>query len=158
VKIQLLAVGKTQKQYVSNGIKDYTERLKHYIPFEMHVIQPTKKNAKHVSGQLLSKLEDEALMKKINSDDFIILLDERGKSFRSIEFAQFLQKKFLETHKRMIFVIGGAWGFGENIKKRANTMISLSEMTFSHQLIRLFFLEQLYRAFTIMKNEPYHNE
>lgn len=158
MKIAFVYIGKTQKKFIQQGIDEYSNRIKHYVPFEIIMVNPPKKMQKSSSKEEVIKQEEANLLKVLKDDDFIILLDEKGKSYRSVEFAEYLQKLFLIGNKRMVFVIGGAWGFSSHFKKRAHGILSLSKMTFSHQIIRIIFLEQLYRAFTIIKNEPYHNE
>ncbi len=158
VKLVLIVIGKTQKGYLSEAVVDFSERIKHYMPFEIIMIPTIKKSQKIASKNEILQAEESAMMKYIRDDDYLIILDERGKSFRSVEFADYLQKVFLTGNKRMVFVIGGAWGIGGSLKKKANVQLSVSKMTFSHQLVRLIFLEQLYRALTILRNEPYHNE
>lgn len=158
MKIVLLYTGQTQKKYMEGAISDYVGRIKHYVPFESEEISIPKKNQKIAAKNEVVKAEENGFMKHIRDDDYVILLDEKGKSFRSVEFAEYLQKIFLRGQKRMVFVIGGAWGVGKTVKARADLMVSLSKMTFSHQIVRIIFLEQLYRALTILKNEPYHNE
>lgn len=135
---------------------DYSKRLGHYIQFEMNVI-PDIKNAKNLSETLQKKAEGDEILKRINASETLILLDENGKSYSSEKFSEFLQKKMNSGLKNLVFVIGGPYGFSDEIYDRANGKISLSSMTFSHQMVRLFFIEQLYRAFTILRNEPYHH-
>lgn len=158
MKLVLLNIGQTQKKYMDDAFSDYTGRIKHYVPFESLEISIPKKSQKMGSTNEVIKAEENAFMKYIRDDDFVMLLDEKGKSFRSVEFAEHLQKIFLRGQKRMVFVIGGAWGVGKKVKAKADLLVSLSKMTFSHQMARIIFLEQLYRALTILKNEPYHNE
>jgi len=157
MKIKLLVVGKTNNRHLISLIDDYTKRLKFYIPFEMEII-PDIKRAKNMSEANLKKAEGDAILKHIATADNVILLDEKGKSFSSVGFSKLLQKKMNSGLKTLVFVIGGPYGFGEDVYNRANGKISLSSMTFSHQMVRLFFVEQLYRAFTILRNEPYHHE
>lgn len=135
---------------------DYSKRLGHYIQFEMNVILDIK-NAKNLSETLQKKAEGDEILKRINASETLILLDEKGKSYSSEKFSEFLQKKMNSGLKNLVFVIGGPYGFSDEIYDRANGKISLSSMTFSHQMVRLFFIEQLYRAFTILRNEPYHH-
>jgi len=156
MKIVLIQIGKTHFDFVDEGFDVFAKRLKHYCKFESHVFElPTK--LKSADIDTIKKNEGELLMKKISSTDFLILLDENGKEFHSKDFAQFIQKQSLHQSS-LTFVIGGAYGFSKGIYERANAQLSLSKMTFSHQLIRLIFAEQLYRAFTIIKGEPYHHE
>jgi len=157
MKIKLLAIGKTDDKNLQVLINTYEKRLKHYIKFELEII-PDIKNVKNLSIKLQKEKEGELILKKLQPTDSLVLLDEKGKEFRSIEFSSFLQKKMNTGVKQMVFVIGGPYGFSEKVYKKAVGKISLSKMTFSHQMIRLFFVEQLYRAFTILKNEPYHHE
>jgi 23S rRNA (pseudouridine1915-N3)-methyltransferase len=157
MKIKLLAIGKTDDKNLQALVQSYENRLKHYIRFEIELI-PDIKNAKNLSKNQLKEKEGELILKKIKSDDNLILLDEKGHEFRSIEFSRFLQKKMNSGIKQMILVIGGPYGFSEKVYQKSTGKISLSKMTFSHQMIRLFVVEQIYRAFTILKNEPYHHE
>ena len=157
MKIKLLAIGKTDDKQLKTLIESYEQRLKHYIKFELEVI-PDLKNAKHLSEKEQKQREGELILKRIASGDQLILLDEKGHQFRSIEFSRFLQKKLNAGIKQLVFVIGGPYGFSEEVYQKAQGKVALSKMTFSHQMIRLFFVEQLYRAFTILKNEPYHHE
>ncbi|WP_448607391.1 23S rRNA (pseudouridine(1915)-N(3))-methyltransferase RlmH [Paenimyroides ceti] len=157
MNIKLLAIGKTDNKSLQALIDDYTKRLSFYIKFDMEII-PDIKNAKNLSENQQKEKEGEMILSKINTTDQLILLDENGKSFTSIGFSEELQKKMNSGIKTLVFVIGGPYGFSEEVYKKANGKISLSEMTFSHQMIRLFFIEQLYRGFTILKNEPYHHQ
>ncbi len=157
MQIKLLTVGKTDHASILELIKEYESRLSHYIRFELEVI-PDLKNTKSLSEASQKEKEGELILKKILTADELILLDERGKSFSSVEFSSLLQKKMNSGLKTLIFVIGGPYGFSEAVYARANGKISISKMTFSHQMIRPFFIEQLYRAFTILKGEPYHHE
>ncbi len=157
MKIELWVVGKTSFDYIDDGVEVYLKRLKNYIPFQIMVFQDIK-NAKNMSPDELKKKEGEQMLSKLSSDDFFVLMDENGKEFSSVEYANYLEKQMIQGKKRLIFVIGGAFGFSKEMYDRANQKISLSKMTFSHQMIRLFFVEQLYRAMTILKNEPYHNQ
>lgn len=157
MKITLLTVGKTDKDWVKQGIDIYASRMKHYFPFSIVEI-PELKNASSLSQEQIKTKEGELILKNIKPNDDVILLDERGREFSSMEFAKVLQDKISYTGKDIVFVIGGAYGFAEVVKQRSNSKISLSRMTFSHQMVRAIFVEQLYRAFTIMKGEPYHHE
>ena len=157
MKITLLTVGKTDKDWVKQGIDIYASRMKHYFPFTIVEI-PELKNASSLSQEQIKTKEGELILKNIKPTDDVILLDERGKEFSSMEFAKTLQDKISYTGKDSVFVIGGAYGFAEAVRQRSNSKISLSRMTFSHQMVRAIFVEQLYRAFTIMKGEPYHHE
>lgn len=156
MKVELLLVGKTNNSHFLAGMDDYAGRITHYLPFHITTI-PDLRNTKKLSQNQQKEMEGELILKHISPSDCVVLLDEHGKEFRSTEYAQWLQKKQL-TSKRLVFVIGGAYGFSEAVYARANEKISLSKMTFSHQMVRLIFLEQLYRACTILKGEPYHHE
>ena len=157
MKIKLLAIGKTDDSRLEGLIAEYQKRLGHYIKFELELI-PDLKKAKHLSEKEQKQREGELILKRVTAADQLILLDEKGHQFRSVEFSRFLQKKLNAGIKQLIFVIGGPYGFSEAVYQKAQGKVSLSKMTFSHQMIRLFFIEQLYRAFTILKNEPYHHE
>jgi 23S rRNA (pseudouridine1915-N3)-methyltransferase len=157
MKIRLIVVGKTNSAYLKTGEGDYEDRLKHYCKFEELLI-PQIKNGGKLSNKDLKIKEGKLILKYIDSVDQVVVLDEKGKSFSSIDFSNFLNKKLLTSAKCLVFVIGGAFGFSEEVYKRANSKLSLSKMTFSHQMIRLIFKEQLYRAFTILKGEKYHHE
>ena len=156
MKVELWQIGKTNEAYLREGIAQYEKRLGHYLPFQIYTFSELKKMGKLPKAQLKMK-EGEMVLKQLKKDDFLVLLDERGKAFTSAAFAEFIEHKMALSHKRLIFLIGGAFGFPETLYNRANATLSLSKMTFSHQMIRLFFVEQLYRAMTILKNEPYHN-
>jgi 23S rRNA (pseudouridine1915-N3)-methyltransferase len=155
MQITLIQIGKTKFSYLQDGISDYQKRLKHYINFEEVTIADLK-NAKNLSSAEIKKKEGEMLLKLIDKAAFLVLLDERGKQSSSEEFAEFIRKN-MNSGKDIVLVIGGAYGFSEDVYSRANDRISLSKMTFSHQLVRLIFAEQLYRAMTIIKGEPYHH-
>lgn len=157
MNIELKVVGKTAFDYLKEGIQIYEKRMKKYCSFSMTII-PDIKNAKNLNQTLIKKKEGEVILKKISNQDFLILLDEKGKNYTSVGFAKLLDTKLLPNGKKIIFLVGGAYGFSKEVYDRSNMKISLSSMTFSHQMIRLFFIEQLYRAFTIMNNEPYHHE
>ena len=157
MKIVLLTIGKTSEKYLIEGIAQYQKRLKHYTQFEMFEISNLK-NAKNFSNAEIIKKEGELILKQLQNSDHLVLLDDKGKDFTSPKYAQKLQQWMLSGKKRVVFVVGGAYGFSEQVYKRGNEKISLSKMTFSHQIVRLFFVEQLYRAFTILNNEPYHHE
>jgi 23S rRNA (pseudouridine1915-N3)-methyltransferase len=157
MKITLLVVGKTTDSYINEGISVYENRLKHYINFQMIVIQELK-NTKNITEVQQKEKEGESILKNIQNNDYVALLDDKGSHFTSIQFSDFLSKSMINSIGNMVFVVGGPYGFSDNIYKRANTKVSLSKMTFSHQMIRLFFVEQVYRAMTILKNEPYHHE
>ena len=156
MKTNLLLVGKTTDKHFNAGIKDYAERITHYMPFEINVI-PELKNTKAMSEDVQKEKEGELILKEIQGGDTVVLLDEHGSEMRSIEFASWLEKKQLHA-RRLVFVVGGPYGFSKDVYARADEKISLSRMTFSHQMIRLVFTEQVYRACTIIKGEPYHHE
>ena len=157
MKIKLLAIGKTDDKNLQNLIETYKNRLKHYINFEIEII-PDLKNVKNLSEAQQKEKEGTLILKRLNATDVLILLDEKGKEFRSVAFSQFLQKKMNAGIKQLVVVIGGPYGFSEAVYEKSQGKISLSKMTFSHQMIRLFIVEQIYRAFTILKKEPYHHE
>lgn len=156
MKITLLVVGKTTDSHIISLIDDYKKRLTHYVPFELQVI-PELKNAKALSEAQQKQMEGELILKTVGATGHVILLDEHGKEYRSIEFADYLQKRML-SGQDLTFVVGGPYGFSPEVYARANGKISLSQMTFSHQMIRLIFVEQIYRAMTILRGEPYHHE
>ena len=157
MKIKLLAIGKTDDKNLQVLIQKYEKRLKHYIKFELDII-PDLKNVKNLSESEQKEKEGTLILKKINSIDQLILLDEKGALHTSMEFSKLMQKKMNSGIKQLVLVIGGPYGFSEAVYKKAQGKISFSKMTFSHQMIRLFVVEQIYRAFTILKNEPYHHE
>lgn len=157
MKIALLMIGKTDARYFAEAIDEYRQRLTHYVPFEMQVI-PDIKNAKSLSESQQKEREGEMLLKVLQAGDYIVLLDERGKEMTSKQFASYLEKKMGSVSRRLVFIIGGPYGFSEALYKIANEKLSLSQMTFSHQMIRLLFIEQIYRAMTILNGEPYHHE
>ena len=157
MKITFLTVGKTTNPHLIKLQEEYQNRLKYYIPFETVVI-PELKNTKNLSISEQQEKEADLILKAFEANDEVILLDEKGKQYTSMGFSEFIAKKMLASHKRIIFVVGGPYGFSERVYQRANGKISLSAMTFSHQMIRLIFTEQLYRAMTILKGEPYHHE
>lgn len=155
MKIECWVIGKTSEKYLQEGIDRYCKRLTHYLPFQLLVVPDVRGGGK--PPEQIKALEGEAILKKLTNDDLLILLDERGRQFGSEAFARFLDQQLQLPQRRLIFLTGGAWGFSEAVYNRANGLLSLSAMTFSHQMVRLFFLEQLYRAMTILRNEPYHN-
>ena len=157
MKIQLTVIGKTNQDFVQKGLDEFSNRLKHYIPFEINVIADIK-NTKNLSQEQQKEKEGELILKNFQPGDYLVLLDERGKEFSSLQFANYLEKKTHIVGKKLVFVIGGPYGFSQKVYEAASEKISLSRMTFSHQLIRLIFVEQLYRAMTILNNEPYHHE
>jgi 23S rRNA (pseudouridine1915-N3)-methyltransferase len=157
MKITLLLTGKTTDKHIAELIDIYTNRIKKYSVFEI-ITLPDVKNTKNMPVQEQKMKEATKIIQSFSDDDYIVLLDERGKELRTVEFSGVLEKMFFLPKKRIVFVIGGPWGFAKAIYDRADYKISLSKMTFPHQLVRLLFLEQLYLAFTIIKNEPYHHE
>lgn len=157
MKITLLTVGKTDKDWVRQGMDIYMSRLKHYIPFNVVEI-PELKNVSALTKDQIKTREGELILKSLRHTDDVILMDERGKQYSSVEFAKILQDKISYIGKDIVFVIGGAYGFSQAVYERADSKISLSRMTFSHQMVRAIFVEQIYRAFTIMRGEPYHHE
>ena len=156
MKIQLLLIGKTGFPFVREGMDEYSKRIKRYVDFSVQTI-PDLKGTSSWSVDQLKEEEGRRILKTLDPRDFVILLDERGKDPDSFEFARFMEKQMLASVKSMVFVIGGAYGFSKDVYARGNSRLSLSRMTFSHQVIRMFFLEQLYRAFTILRGEPYHH-
>ena len=156
MKTILILVGKTTDKHFQAGISDYAERIAHYMPFDIVTI-PELRNTKSLSEDQQKTMEGELILKQLQPSDTLVLLDEHGKEFRSIELAKWLEQK-QQTARRLVFVIGGPYGFSEAIYKRANEQLSLSKLTFSHQMVRLVFTEQMYRACTIIKGEPYHHE
>ena len=157
MNIKLIAIGKTDNKNLQLLIEEYQKRLSFYIKFDLEII-PDIKNVKNLSESQQKEKEGELILAKISSTDQLILLDENGKTFSSVTFSEELQKKMNAGIKTLVFVIGGPYGFSESLYTKANGKISLSLMTFSHQMVRLFFIEQLYRSFTILKNEPYHHQ
>lgn len=157
MQITLIAIGKTDSVELEQLISIYEKRLQHYIKFQFHII-PDIKNTKNLSEAQQKEKEGELILGQLQSSDVLILLDERGKQYTSLEFSQFLQKRMNSGIKNLVLVIGGPYGFSESVYARANGKISLSKMTFSHQMVRLFLVEQLYRGFTILRNEPYHHQ
>ncbi|WP_106829635.1 23S rRNA (pseudouridine(1915)-N(3))-methyltransferase RlmH [Parabacteroides pacaensis] len=157
MKITLIVIGKTDASYFAEALKEYTSRLVHYLPFEMIII-PDIKNAKNLSELQQKEKEGELILKSLQPGDYLVLLDEKGKEFSSLQFSAYLEKKMHTIAKRLVFVIGGPYGFSTSVYQAAQEKISLSKMTFSHQMIRVIFVEQVYRAMTILNNEPYHHE
>lgn len=157
MKITLLVVGRTVDKNIIAGIDEYTRRVQHFTQFSMDII-PELKNARKLSEAQQKELEGEEILKNISSGDYVVLLDEGGKEFRSTEFATWIEHKQNISTKRLVFVVGGPYGFSQKVYAAANEKLSLSRMTFSHQMIRLLFVEQLYRAYTIINNLPYHHE
>ncbi len=156
MKILLLVIGKTDEDYLITGIKKYVGRLGHYVSFEMKEI-PDIRNRKTLSEDQQKKAESFLLLQQLQPGDHVVLLDENGNSFTSVAFADNLEKLMASGSKRIVFVIGGPYGFAQEVYDKANAKMALSAMTFSHQMVRLIFVEQLYRAFTILKGEPYHH-
>lgn len=156
MKITLLTVGKTEVDWVRKGLDLYSARLSHYAKFSLEEI-PDVKNAATLPKVDLKKKEGEKILEKVKSSDFMVVLDEHGREFRSVEFAKWMEDK-MNVGRDMVFVVGGAFGFSDEVYSRADFKMSLSQMTFSHQMVRVLFAEQIYRAFTIIKGEPYHNE
>ena len=157
MKIVLVLVGKTNEKYLIEGISDYQKRLKHYTNFKIVEI-PNIKNVKNFSEAELIKKEGEMILKYINTSDHLVLLDDKGNDFTSLKFAKKLQSWMRSGKKRLVFIVGGAYGFSDEVYNIGNEKLSLSKMTFSHQMVRLFFIEQTYRAYTILNNEPYHHK
>lgn len=156
MKTTLLLVGKTNGKLFQEGIDDYRERINHYMPFEVKVI-PELRNTKSLTQEQQKEKEGESILKMLSPSDYVVLLDEHGKEMRSIEFSKWVQKR-MNAGRNTVFVIGGPYGFSSSVYSRADGLISLSKMTFSHQMVRLIFTEQFYRACTIMRGEPYHHE
>ena len=156
MKTLLILVGKTTDKHFQAGIDDYASRIGHYMPFDIVTI-PELRNTKSLSEEQQKTSEGELILRQLQPSDTVVLLDEHGREFRSVEYARWLTQK-QQTARRLVFVIGGPYGFSDAVYERANEKISLSKMTFSHQMVRLIFTEQLYRACTIIKGEPYHHE
>ncbi|MEP2404347.1 MAG: 23S rRNA (pseudouridine(1915)-N(3))-methyltransferase RlmH [Nonlabens ulvanivorans] len=157
MKNTLLAVGKTDDSRIEQLTQMYVDRLKHYINFELEII-PDLKKTKNLSEDQQKNEEGKLILNKLEKSDFVTLLDERGKKLSSLQFAELINKRSVSGLKRLVFIIGGPYGFSSDVYQRANSKLSLSDMTFSHQMVRLFATEQIYRAFTILRNEPYHHE
>lgn len=157
MKITFITVGKTEDAYLKDGIEKYVKRLKHYTKLEMTDI-PELKNTKALTEDQQKVKEAELILKKITPQDHVILLDENGMEFTSVQFANYINKRSVSSSANLIFIVGGPYGFDQSVYQRANDKISLSRMTFSHQMVRLFFVEQLYRAYSIIKGEPYHHQ
>lgn len=156
MKTELILVGKTTDKHFAAGIDDYAQRIAHYMPFSITTI-PELKNTKNLSEEQQKQMEGELILRQLQPSDTVVLLDEHGHEHRSIEFARWLEQK-RNSARRLVFVIGGPYGFSSAVYQRANEQLSLSKMTFSHQMVRLVFTEQIYRACTIIKGEPYHHE
>lgn len=157
MKISLLVIGKTDARYFVDAIGEYEKRLVHYIPFEMEVI-PDIKNTKNMSELQQKEREGELILKNLQPGDYLVLLDDKGKEYTSVKFAEYIEKKTHSVPKRLVFAVGGPYGFSQAVYDKANEKLTLSRMTFSHQMVRLIFVEQIYRAMTILNNEPYHHE
>ncbi len=157
MKIALLQTGKTSEKHIADGVEMYASRLRKYCGFEIITI-PDIKNTRNMSAREQKAKEGSKILDALGKDDYAVLLDERGKEFRTVEFAQWIGKRQLVPGKRVVFIIGGPWGFSDEVNSVADYRISLSRMTFPHQMVRLLFVEQVYRAFTIIKGEPYHHE
>ena len=157
MNVELIVVGKTDSKEVDALVEMYTKRINHYIKFGITYL-PDLRNTKNLSEAQQKSGEGDMILAALQSSDFVVLLDEGGKEFRSVEFAAWVEKKMASGLRRLVFVIGGPYGFSEAVYGRADTKLSLSKMTFSHQIVRAIFAEQLYRAFTILRNEPYHHE
>lgn len=156
MKVEVWALGKTTESYLETGISIFEKRLKNYLPFTWLVYPQLK--IKSTDGQRIKQEEGKFILGKISAEDFLVLLDERGQQLSSVELAQWMEQQLSSSKRRLIFLIGGAFGFSPDLYARANAQISLSRLTFSHQMVRVFLLEQLYRAMTILRNEPYHNQ
>lgn len=157
MRATLLLVGKTVNKHFVELIDEYAGRVKHYMAFDITVI-PELKNTKSLSAEQQKQQEGELILKQLQTGDHVVLLDEHGKEWRSVEFSRWMEQKMQTVGKRLVFIIGGPYGFSPEVYARANEKLSLSKMTFSHQMVRLIFVEQLYRAMTIMRGEPYHHE
>lgn len=157
MKIELAVIGKTSIGYFKQGIDEYIKRLKHYVPFEIKYIDDIK-NTKNISEDQQKRTEGAKILSLLDKSDFVVLLDEHGKEYTSMQYSSYIQKRMLSGAKKVVFVIGGPYGFSQEVYDRANDKISFSKMTFNHEMIRLIFTEQLYRAYTIINHEPYHHE
>lgn len=157
MKITLMVVGKTTTGYLKPGIDDYTNRLKHYVPFDIQYVQDAK-NTRNLSELQQKQNEGRSILASVDKSDYVVLLDEHGREMTSVQFSEYIQKRMSSGARRVVFVIGGPYGFSQEVYDRANEKISLSKMTFSHEMVRVIFAEQIYRAFTILNHEPYHHE
>ncbi len=157
MNIELLVVGKTDSSDMERLFVDYARRINHYCKFSLTTL-PDIRGVKSMTPKQVKAAEAEAILKQLTTSDYVVLLDERGTEYRSVDFAAWLQKRLSSGVKRLVIVVGGAWGFGDAVYGRADGLIALSKMTFTHQFVRVVFAEQIYRAFTILRNEPYHNE
>ena len=157
MEITLIVIGKTNAKYLIEGLDEYTRRLKHYITYNINIL-PDIKNTKNLTEEQQKETEGKLILNALKPGDFLVLLDERGKEFSSMQFSDYLQRKMNSGLRRLVFVVGGPYGFSKDVYNKANEKLSLSKMTFSHEMIRLFFTEQIYRAMTIIRGEPYHHE
>lgn len=157
MKVVLLSLGKTDEDFYAQAMEIFRKRLSHYLPFDLEFV-PDVKNTKNLSEKEQKNLEGEALLNRIQQGDYVVLLDDKGNQYSSVEFSRFIEKKLYSVPKRLVFVVGGPYGFPDEVYRRANEKLSLSRMTFTHQMVRLVFVEQLYRAMTILNGEPYHHE
>lgn len=157
MEITLIVIGKTNAKYLIEGLDEYTRRLKHYITYNINIL-PDIKNTKNLTEEQQKETEGKLILNALKPGDFIVLLDERGKEFSSMQFSDYLQRKMNSGLRRLVFVVGGPYGFSKDVYNKADENLSLSKMTFSHEMIRLFFTEQIYRAMTIIRGEPYHHE
>ena len=157
MKVAFWRIGKSSPSYFAKAEEEYAHRLSRYLPFELQTLREVRKSGK-MSPESLKEKEEEEVLKLLKASDYLILLDEKGRSFSSLAFAKWMETRLNSNARRLIFLAGGAYGFSNALRQRADFLLSLSPMTFSHQLVRPVFLEQLYRAMTILKNEPYHNE
>lgn len=157
MEIELLTVGKTSIRFVEEGIAEYTRRLKHYIPFSVKAL-PDIKNTSKLSEAKQKDAEGEKILATLTTADYVVLLDEHGKEYTSVEFSSFIEKQMIAGRRKVVFVVGGPYGFSQEVYNRADSLLSLSKMTFNHEMVRLFFVEQIYRGMTILRGEPYHHE
>lgn len=157
MKVLLLAIGKTSTRFVADGIAEYCKRLSRYIPFEIKCLSDAK-NTRNLNESQQKQKEGQMILAALAPQDYVVLLDEHGREFTSMEFAAYMERKMQSVPKQLVFIIGGPYGFSPEVYARANEKLSLSKMTFSHEMVRLFFIEQIYRAMTIINNEPYHHE
>lgn len=157
MEITLLTIGKTKTRYIIEGINEYSKRLKHYIPFSIEEL-PDIKTTRSLTEDMQKVKEGEMMLSKISTADYLVLLDERGTEYKSLEFASYLEKLMASGRRRVVFAVGGPYGFAPDLYSRADAKISLSKMTFNHEMVRLFFTEQIYRGMTILRGEPYHHE
>lgn len=157
MEIELLTVGKTSIRFVEEGIEEYTRRLKHYIPFSIKAL-PDIRNASKLSETKQKEAEGEKILASLTNSDYVVLLDEHGKEYTSVEFSSFIEKQMIGGRRKVVFVVGGPYGFSQEVYNRADSLLSLSKMTFNHEMVRLFFVEQIYRGMTILRGEPYHHE